>query len=493
MSNGKYDEAITAFTSLGEYLDSLKQLESCEAKIHSIKFSAAEELLNDGKLEEALKSFESLDSCSKCEKMISNCREQINKRDYQNACELYADYKFNAALAGFQSLHDYKDSEKQAEECTAAISTIDRIVTVSENEIDVFLRSTYELKPIVTDLNGMQETETALSFSSENNQIAKVSKDGIISAVKTGHTYISIKASDNKYVGVRVSVNVVQNVTKVQMSESTLNLEISTIKPSLSKAELKVELFPEDAYLKSVTWNSDNTDVAVVDENGNVTALSVGKATITAVSNDPSEKSASCVVKVNQGVETVSFEIPDNILFIGKDVTIKPTILPENAANTGLTWASSDASIATVSDKGVLKGVASGAVTISAVSNNGVTHTARVEVKNAPKKMKISASAKLIAKNHVGSNWEYAFSLNGNSFKSSESLVVEVGQTVELVCSITERDKNPDYGSMKLVITITDEIMKNGYSTKSQVFVQENQGRYSGYSAEWLVTFKMAP
>ena len=63
-----------------------------------------------------------------------------------------------------------------------------------------------------------------------------------------------------------------------------------------TKAKFSVK--PSGATIKDLKYKSSDTSVATVDEKGNVTGVSVGKATITASTTDGSDKSASCTVTV---------------------------------------------------------------------------------------------------------------------------------------------------------------------------------------------------
>ena len=80
--------------------------------------------------------------------------------------------------------------------------------------------------------------------------------------------------------------------------------EISFTKSSVSavvggSVKLKANVSPSDAYDKSLGWSSSAKSVATVDQNGNVTALAKGKATITAMAQDGSGRSATCEVIVS--------------------------------------------------------------------------------------------------------------------------------------------------------------------------------------------------
>lgn len=75
---------------------------------------------------------------------------------------------------------------------------------------------------------------------------------------------------------------------------------------------IEYAITPEDATDKSLTWQSSDEAVATVDANGVVTALSAGKVTISAVTNDGSKKQA----KVNLYIpslycETTQLDLTD--------------------------------------------------------------------------------------------------------------------------------------------------------------------------------------
>ena len=83
-------------------------------------------------------------------------------------------------------------------------------------------------------------------------------------------------------------------VTSISVSETEANIEAG------KTLELTVTIAPDDARNKTVTWSSSDKTVATVSQEGTVTAVKAGEATITATTNDGTGLTASCIVKVNE-------------------------------------------------------------------------------------------------------------------------------------------------------------------------------------------------
>ncbi len=131
--------------------------------------------------------------------------------------------------------------------------------------------------------------------------------------------------------------------------------------------DLKATVLPADASDKNIkSWGSDNTDVATVDSNGKVTAKAPGDAVITVTTID-GEKTASCKVTVAQPVTGVTLD-RTSLTFTEGDPsqTLVAAVLPKEA-DQGVTWSSSNTSVATVED-GTVTAVAAGSAVITATS-----------------------------------------------------------------------------------------------------------------------------
>ena len=146
----------------------------------------------------------------------------------------------------------------------------------------------------------------------------------------------------------------------------------------------KYTISPENASNQSVIWSSSNEEVATVDEDGNVDALAAGNTTVTVKTVD-GDFTDSVDVKVNApsvSVESVKIEGAD-IVNMGKTITLKAVITPENGEVTETTWSSDNEKIAIVDEKGVVTGVSEGFATISVTINGNKTASHDIMVVDA--------------------------------------------------------------------------------------------------------------
>lgn len=168
-------------------------------------------------------------------------------------------------------------------------------------------------------------------------------------------------------------------VTGVQLGSSSLSLEVG------GSANLMATVLPSNATDKSVSWSSSNSGVAIVDNNGKVTAVAAGSAVITVTTTDGG-KTATCTVTVTNPaipVQSVSLDKTTLNLNVGENSTLVATVLPANADNQAVTWSSSNTAIATVDASGKVTAVAAGSAVITVTTTDGgKTATCTVTVTN---------------------------------------------------------------------------------------------------------------
>lgn len=135
-----------------------------------------------------------------------------------------------------------------------------------------------------------------------------------------------------------------------------------------------VKLTEEAPSETQVTWTTLDPAVATVSANGQVTGVSAGEAVITATAKDNEYLTASYSVRVAVPVEKITVWCETDTLLLGKEPELAEAILgfsvePEDAYFQTVSWSSSDETIATVDETGIVRGIAPGTVTITAQSN----------------------------------------------------------------------------------------------------------------------------
>ena len=144
------------------------------------------------------------------------------------------------------------------------------------------------------------------------------------------------------------------------------------------QGELLAEILPANASDKTLTWTTNNPTVATVVD-GVVTAHAEGVVTITATTVDG--KTASCILYVIIPVNSVTMNQTEAEIYIGQPFALTATVLPENATYKTLAWMSSDETVATVNENGVITAIKTGATTITATTLDGKTATCELTVK----------------------------------------------------------------------------------------------------------------
>ncbi|NLW79060.1 MAG: Ig domain-containing protein, partial [Ruminococcaceae bacterium] len=143
----------------------------------------------------------------------------------------------------------------------------------------------------------------------------------------------------------------------------------STLKQGGS-VTLKAVVSPAKAGNKKVTWSSADTTIARVSSKGKVTAVAPGKVKITATSAEGGKK-GTVTLTVKAKVTGVSLNKTEASIKAKSTVKLKATVAPSNAYDKAVSWKSSKKSVATVSSKGVVKGLKKGTTTITVTTRDG--------------------------------------------------------------------------------------------------------------------------
>lgn len=251
-------------------------------------------------------------------------------------------------------------------------------VRLNSENVSMYVGNTIMLTATVTPDNATDQTVT---WNSSAPNIASVDNGRVI-GISAGTATITARTSNGKTAACTVQVNPtippVVEPTGITLSQSSASIDAG------GEITLTATVTPGNATNKTVTWSSSAPNIAAVN-NGRVTGISAGTATITARTSNG--RTAACTVQVNPTVvEPTGITLDQSSVSVwigGESITLTATVAPDNAADKTVLWSSSDPDIVTVNNGEVI-GISEGTVTITATTCNGKTASCEVTAKCVP-------------------------------------------------------------------------------------------------------------
>ena len=202
-------------------------------------------------------------------------------------------------------------------------------------------------------------------WSSSNTNVAVVNNSGKVEAVSVGEAIITFT-----YKNFSVSCPVIvqpQNVWEVNIDYPYSTIHIN------ETMQLTKTITPSNATYQDITWVSLNPQIATVSSTGLVTGVAEGETTIVATSHNGITDQVNIKVQNIIELEDINLNLEHGIAnnLTLSNYTLIPTFYPANADNKTLTWESSNPSIMTVDENGVVSIKKDGSATITATSANG--------------------------------------------------------------------------------------------------------------------------
>lgn len=239
-------------------------------------------------------------------------------------------------------------------ECTVTVTQVKYGIKLSEYQKELNVGETYQIPAeIVVPKDDTDTTE----WISSDESVATVSENGEVTAVAPGETDIRIRhgSIDEAHYTVRVyaplqSISFKETITQMNVGdEKKLQITYDPVNTS------------DD---KSVTWISTDKSVLKVNADGTVTAKGPGHAKIIALVNG---RACEMEVEVFAPLQWIKLNTATETLRLERKKELSVIYEPENTTDdTTVQWESSDPSIATVDENGVVTAVQTGKATITA-------------------------------------------------------------------------------------------------------------------------------
>ena len=325
----------------------------------------------------------------------------------------------------------------------------------------------YELT-ITSNTNDYKVTcsdESVLDVKKDKNGKILVENNKIfVRGKELGKATILVETSKEKRAMSYVTVH--QEPTSIELTASGHILDISSAIKSL---QIKPTIYPSTSnYKTGIKWTSSNNDIAVVDENGFVTGISNGDVTITATTENGKTATWNVTVistplSIGLDKENVTLDISTN-----KTYQFKATIYPSTAnTDIGLTWSSSDNSVATVNKDGVVTGVKNGTAVITVVTENQKTTSASITVQTSPVSISISSSSATIDLSADNKSVQLKATISPNTTNIKDKITWT--STNNNIATVDSNGLVRGYANGTVTITATTA---NGKSTKATITVQ---------------------
>lgn len=256
--------------------------------------------------------------------------------------------------------------------CDVTVATLKTTVSLNKTSIRMGTGTTYKLKAKIWSNN---TRIPAVRWLTSKKRIASITQKGKIKAKRVGNTVITAVSRDRLKVKAKCKVRVIQRAKSIKIKPNYAICYVGGTR------QLSVVMQPRSATVHSVTWKSEDTSIATVENNGMVRGIAEGETRIVATTKDGGKKKAYCVIKVTEKVPATSIVVAQSELTLkkGDSTELSYSVLPNNTSD-DISFASDNKRVAKVSKSGIVSAVGTGNCTITIMSEGGVTSTVAVNV-----------------------------------------------------------------------------------------------------------------
>jgi len=202
------------------------------------------------------------------------------------------------------------------------------------------------------------------SVTNTNGEWAEVSYEFVASAESVVFKFSLNNCMDGYFLIDDANLERLPKDPSLVLSENSITLEMGDTMNLIATLDDPDNVLGSEAVL---SWSSENEAVATVDANGKITPVGVGETAITVTAAN-GRIGGVCTVKVVKTVPLTGIEMKEASaqMYVGSTKKLEIIFTPENATNAEVVWSSSDETIATVDENGVVKTWKAGVVTITA-------------------------------------------------------------------------------------------------------------------------------
>lgn len=245
-------------------------------------------------------------------------------------------------------------------------------IILSENKKELYVGNYFDLnvKTIPSSVND------SLIYESSNSNVATVDENGRVKAISQGEAVIVVSTPSS----IKKSISLIVKNNVILVKDIILKNDNITIKKG-NTYKIEASVLPSSAN-NNLKYESSNSNVATVDDNGVITALEIGKTIIKVSAVNGISKNINLVIEENKIiVEDLILSEKEKTILPGAYFYINAEVKPNNA-DSNLTYESSNKNIVTVSSNGKVVGVLPGTAIITVKTVNGIKKSINIIVKD---------------------------------------------------------------------------------------------------------------
>ena len=290
------------------------------------------------------------------------------------------------------SLHPFDNTDYPAD-VTAEIkidivagSAAVESVAINEGETVAMFKG--ETKQLTCTVNPPNASEKTVVWSvTEGADVVSVNADtGEVTALRPGNATVTVTSQSDAAKSASCTVTVLEAVTAVRLNSDSLQL---TLTGDGKTAILTAEVEPQDATDPTVRWTAVPDGIVSV-ENGTVTALNAGTATVRAESVSNPGVYDECEVTVISPVTQITLNHSDypadpGRFEVGLDFVLSATVTPGDATDKRLIWSVSPADIVSLdAATGTVTALKAGTATVTVSAADGFGASASCDITVSP-------------------------------------------------------------------------------------------------------------
>lgn len=204
-----------------------------------------------------------------------------------------------------------------------------------------------------------------LKWSVINKEIATITEENgrtaLVQGKKAGQTLVMAINRDTSEI-YYATIYVVSYIEKIELNK----YEIPNARLNYGEIKLLAKIIPADATKNKLLWETDNPEVATVNDDGLVTLKGAGEVTIKVIADDERAKPPYAKCKITVLASTDTFSLNSSQIVMEANETKKIVAKIKKDTTPDIKWTSMDGSVATVSSNGKLVGEGEVEATISA-------------------------------------------------------------------------------------------------------------------------------